>query len=149
GLPHVVAHDWVLGRYFDSVVIALKRGRYLEPSDQATAEPVVVINETMARRFWPGQDPVGQRIAWGSASANSRWLRIVGIVADIKQGPLSSETVPQTYQPWLQVSDRMIADNVVAILRSMRVIVRTATEPESLVSSVRAQIRELDPALPL
>jgi len=109
----------------------------------------VVINDTMARRFWPGEDPVGQRICWGPVNANSRWMRIVGIVADVKQGPLNSETEPQTYQPWLQVSDGVIAENVVGIFRSLRLIVRTEREPESLVAAVRTQVRELDPALPV
>jgi putative ABC transport system permease protein len=149
GVPHVIANDWVLGRYFDAVGIPLKRGRYLQPGDRTSTEPVVVINETMARTFWPGQDPVGQRITWGPANANARWMRIVGIVANIKQGPLNSETISQTYQPWEQVPDGMIADNVVGALRSLNLVVRTATEPESLIVAIRTQIRELDPALPI
>ena len=50
--PHTVAHDWVVGRYFEALGIGLKRGRYLSPSDTQSAERVVVINETMARMFW-------------------------------------------------------------------------------------------------
>jgi predicted permease len=148
-LPHTVAHDWVIGRYFDAMGIPLARGRYLQDQDSAAAEPVVVINQTMARRFWPGQDPVGQRIAWGGARTHGRWMRIVGIVADVKQGPLNTDTFPQTYQPWLQVNDAMIADNAVGALRSLKIILRTTTEPESLAGALQAQIRSIDPSLPV
>jgi putative ABC transport system permease protein len=148
-IPHVIANDWVFGRYFEASGVPLKRGRYLGPDDNASAEPVVVINETMARRFWPGQDPVGQRMTWGRANPNARWLRIVGIVGDVKQGPLNSETVPQSYQPWIQLPDAWIAENVTGINRSLKVIVRTQAEPTSLANAIRAQIRELDPSLPV
>jgi putative ABC transport system permease protein len=148
-VPHVVAHDWTLGRYFEAMDIPLKRGRYLGPQDSPTSEPVVVINETMARRFWPGLDPVGQRIAWGGSRNNARWMRVVGIVADVKQGPLHTETFQQTYQPWVQVSDMMIADNIIGALRSLKVSVRTSGDPVSLAGAIRAQIREIDPSLPV
>src|SRR6185436_14081094 len=148
-IPHIVAHDWVLGRYFEAMGVPLRRGRYLQPEDQATSEPVVVINETLARKFWPGLDPVGQRIAWGGPSQHGPWMRIVGIVADVKQGPLNTETFQQTYQPWPQVSDQLIAENVIGVFRSLKLIVRTATEPSSLAAAIREQIREIDPSLPV
>jgi putative ABC transport system permease protein len=148
-LPHTVAHDWVLGQYFEAFDIPLRRGRYLSPADHATSEPVVVINETMARQFWADQDPIGQRVAWGGRNNHGRWIRIVGVVADVKQGPLAVATVPQTFQPWLQVDDSMLAENVLGIFRGMRIAMRTATEPTALASAVRGQIRALDPSLPI
>jgi predicted permease len=148
-LPHVVAHDWTVGRYFEALGIPLKRGRYLGDQDTPASEPVVVINETMAQRFWPGLDPVGQRIAWGGLRDRARWLRIVGIVADVKQGPLNTETFPQTYQPWTQIPDMVMADNIVGALRSLKVIARTSGDPISLAAAIRAQIREIDASLPV
>ena len=144
-----VAHDWVLGSYFESLGIPLKRGRYLGSQDTATSEPVVVINETMARTFWGDSDPVGQRVAWGNPSTHGRWMRIVGVVADVKQGPLNSETVPQTFQPWLQVDDAMLGENIVGALRSMKLSVRTSVDPGSLASPVHTRIRAIDPSLPV
>ncbi len=144
-----VAHDWVLGSYFESLGIPLKRGRYLGAEDTSTSEPVIVINETMARMFWRDGDPVGQRLAWGNPSGHGRWMRIVGVVADVKQGPLNSETVPQTFQPWLQVEDGLLAENIVGALRSMKLSVRTLADPASLASPVQAQIRVMDPSLPV
>ena len=148
-LPHSVAHDWVAGSYFETLGVALKRGRYLTAQDHQTAERVVVINETMARTFWRDRDPVGANIAWGNAQSHAPWMRIVGVVADIKQGPLNSETVPQTFQPWVQVSDGMLANNVVGQLRSMKISVRTATQPLALAATVQGEIRKLDPSLPV
>lgn len=148
-LSHAVAHDWVLGQYFETLGIVLKRGRFLSSEDHASSEPVVAINETMARRFWPDRDPVGQRLAWGLPADHGPWMRVVGVVADVKQGALNTEIGPQTYTPWLQVADGMLAENVLGIFRGMKVSVRTAVTPLAVTSSIRDQIRALDPALPV
>ena len=148
-LSHAVAHDWVVGQYFETLGIELKRGRYLSDQDHATSEPVVVINDTLARQFWPDQDPVGRRLAWGNAASHAPWMRVVGVVTDVKQGTLNSETTPQTYTPWLQVSDGMLGENVLGIFRGMKITVRAAVKPEALISSIREQVRALDPALPV
>jgi len=148
-LPHSVAPEYVAGRYFEAIGIPLKRGRYLGAEDAGTSEPMAVINETMARRFWGTSDPIGQRIAWGNDAAHLPWMRIVGVVGDVKQGALNTETVPQIYTPWAQVPDAMIADNVVGIMRSLRVALRGEVEPTALADTVRARIRAIDPALPV
>ena len=148
-LPHSVAHECVTGRYFEAVGIPLKRGRYFTASDAQQSEPVAIINETFARRFWGTADPVGQRIAWGNTASHGPWMRIVGVVGDVKQGALNTETVPHTYTPWLQVSDAMMADNIVAMMRSLRIAVRGEVEPGALARTVRARIRAIDPALPV
>jgi putative ABC transport system permease protein len=149
-LPHVVAHDWLVGTYFDAMGIGLRRGRYLSQQDSAQSEPVVVVNDTMARQFWPGLDPVGQRIAWGGARNHGRWMRIVGIVADVKQGPLGTATIAQTYQPWVQsVGDSMSADDVFGSLRSLQLLVRTNADPLATASAIQAHVRAIDPSLPV
>jgi putative ABC transport system permease protein len=148
-LSHSVAPEYVAGRYFEALGVPLKRGRYLGADDAVASEPVAVINETMARRFWGTSDPIGQRIAWGMEAAHGPWMRIVGVVGDVKQGPLNTEIVPQTYTPWMQLSDGMIADNVVGIMRSLRVVLRVEVEPTAVTDTVRAHIRAIDPALPV
>jgi predicted permease len=140
-IPHVVAHDWVEGRYFEALGIPLRRGRYLDEQDVRDGERVVVINEAMARQFWPGEDPLGHRINQGA--------RIVGIVGDVKQGPLNSVVVPQTWSPWGQTGDRFIADNVVGSLRSLKLSIRTDVDPEAIAAAVRQEVSRLDPALPV
>jgi putative ABC transport system permease protein len=148
-LSHAVAPAYVVGRSFEAVGIPLKHGRYLGAEDAAASEPVAVINETMARTFWGTSDPIGQRIAWGLVADHGPWMRIVGVVGDVKQGALNTETVPQIYTPWVQVSDVMIADNVVGIMRSLRVALRAEVEPTALTDTVRARIRAIDAALPV
>ena len=61
-LPHVVAHEWTMGRYFEVMGVRLIRGRFLAPSDDGTSERVVVINETLARQFWGDRDPIDQHV---------------------------------------------------------------------------------------
>ena len=148
-VPRVIAHDWVLGRYADALGLTVLRGRFLGEEDTATSEPVVVINEAMAERFWPGEDPVGKRITFGPARPDSRWMRIVGIVADVNQGPLGTPAVAQTYTPWLQVSDAQLAESVLGIFRSLKIVVRTRQDPMSVASTLGDHVRAIDPALPI
>jgi putative ABC transport system permease protein len=149
-LAHVVANDWVIGRYFEALGIGLRRGRYLSDLDTAQSEPVVVINETLARQFWPGEDPIGLRVAWGGPREHGRWMRIVGIVGDVTQGSLGTPTVPQTYQPWVQhVPDTASGDAVFISLRSLQLIVRANGDPLAIAATVQSQVRAMDPSLPV
>jgi len=148
-LSHAVANEWVIGQYFDALGIPLKRGRVFTTQDDSGAEPVVVINETLARRFWSEDDPVGQRLAWGNRVQHGRWMRIIGVVGDVKQGPLDTETVPQVYTAWSQLDDRMLGDNVVGIFRSLRLVVKTPLEPTAMTSTILKQVRAVDAALPV
>ena len=95
-LPHVVAHDSVTGSYFEAMGIPLKAGRYLGPQDASQSERVVVVNETLLERFSQGQNSFGPAHRVGSQNNHGPWMRIVGIVADVKQGPLNTETFPRT-----------------------------------------------------
>jgi putative ABC transport system permease protein len=148
--PHVIAHDWVIGSYFQALGVGLKRGRFLSPRDTAASERVIVINETMAKQFWPGLDPVGQRMAWGGAADHGPWLRIVGVVGDVKQGPLGTATIAQSYQPWVQVvPDDVSADGMFGAMRSLTLIVRTNGDPLSTSAAIQGTVRAIDPSLPI
>src|SRR6185436_14548386 len=147
-LPHSCANESVIGQYFDALGIPLKRGRVFTPQDDSRAEPVVVINEAMARRFW-GEDPVGQRVAWGNNTQHGPWMRIIGVVGDVKQGALDTETLPELYSPWLQIDDRMLGENVIGIFRSMRLVVKTQLDPSAMASTIHREVRAIDPALPV
>ena len=148
-LPHAVAPQWVIGDYFEVLGIPLKRGRVFTRQDAANSELVVVINETMARLFWGDSDPVGQRMAWGGPTNHLPWMRVVGVVGDVKQSSLDVATVPQTYVPWLQVSDGRLAENVAGQMRSLKIAIKTDIDAEAVASSVRQQVRSLDPSLPV
>ncbi len=147
GLPMVVSHVNVFGGYFEALGIRLSRGRFLKRQD-GMREPVVVINETMARRYWPGRDPVGRRMKWGTRQSERPWMTIVGVVEDVKQG-LHERPMPQVFEPYLQVPDAWLEDRSIAAMRSMTLVVRAAGDPTSLVSAVRNEVRALDPALPV
>ena len=148
-LPHTVANDWVMGRYFEALGVRIVRGRPVGPADTATSEPVVVINETMAARYWPGEDPVGRRIAWGNARTHGPWMRVVGVVGDLKQSGLAAQTEPQTWQPWTQLDDSLLASSVLGFFRGIKLMVRTEVAPLSVVGAIREEVRRLDPALPV
>jgi predicted permease len=148
-VSHAVANEWVIGQYFDALGIPLKRGRVFTAQDDSGAEPAVLINETLARRFWSDDDPVGQRLAWGNPVQHGRWMRIVGVVGDVKQGPLDTEIVPQVYTAWPQLDDRMLGENVMGIYRSLRLVVKTQLEPSAMASTIHQEVRAIDPALPV
>jgi putative ABC transport system permease protein len=76
-------------------------------------------------------------------------MRIVGIVADVKQGPLGTPVVPQTYTAWLQASNGLVADNVVGVLRALKVIVRTDGDPLAVAGAIQAKVRAIDASLPI
>jgi predicted permease len=149
GAPPNVAAVWVLGNYLEALGVPLKQGRFFTARDRNRSEPVVIISETMARRFWPGQNPIGQRIKWGIPESYSPWTTIIGVVADVKQGPLNTEAVPQTYEPYLQLGDGSVEENVGGIYRSLNLVVRAQGDPALLVSAIRRDVRGLDPSLPL
>jgi putative ABC transport system permease protein len=91
---------------------------------------------------------VGQRLAWGNNVQHGRWMRIIGVVGDVKQGPLDTETVPEVYTAWPQLDDRMLGENVLGIYRSLRLVVKTQLEPSAMASTIHQDVRAIDPALP-
>jgi predicted permease len=147
--PRAVANDWVTGQYFEALGARVMRGRALGPSDTESSEPVVVINETLAKLYFPGEDPVNRRLKWGGANSHAPWMRIVGIIGDVKQAGLARATEVQTWQPWSQVPAEMVANNPTGIFRSLKLMVRASVPPTSLVAGIRQEVGRLDPALPL
>ena len=148
-LPKQVAIDWVTAEYFDVIGSRIVSGRAISDADTQTSEPVVLVNETLARRFWPGQDPVGQRIAWGLPANHGPWLRIIGVVADIKLAGLAAPIEPATWQPWTQVPDAVVGNSIVGIYRNMRLMARSDLGMDAVVSAIRREVRALDPSLPV
>jgi putative ABC transport system permease protein len=125
-------------RYFQSLRISLLAGRLLGEQDGAEAPGVVLASESLARRFWPGEDAVGRRLKQGGPDAPNPWLTVVGVVADVRQYWFDPEPRPTLYLPSPQ-----------APRRNMNVLLRTAGDPEGLAAHVRDRIRALDPAQPV
>jgi putative ABC transport system permease protein len=147
--PIAIANDWVMGNYFEALGVRIVRGRALSDADTLASEPVVVVNETLATYYWPGEDPVGRRVAWGNQRNHGPWMRVVGVVGDIKQAGLAAPTEPGTWQPWLQMPDQALGSTIIGVFRGMKLMVRAQVPPASLVPGIRQEVRALDPALPV
>jgi putative ABC transport system permease protein len=135
-------HSAVMGNYLQALNIPLKRGRYFTEQDNADAPSVVILSESMARRFWPGEDPIGKRLKWGTAQSNNPWLTIVGVVGDVKQGAIDAKTMPHSYQPMSQLGD------AISFLGS-QLVVRADMDPTSISSALRSTLQSIDPNVPL
>src|SRR5262245_1793856 len=111
----------------------LTRGRYFDERDGREAPPVVIINETMARRFWPNEDPIGHRIKYGNLSSDDPWKTIVGVVADARRTGFDLQVRCETFLPHAQSPSG-----------AMTLAIRAESRPEGLVSAVRQAAREID-----
>ena len=130
--------------YFEVFKIPVTRGRTFNDRDTSTSTPVVVINEAMARQYWPKSDPLSDRLVIGKGVmrefATEGERQIVGVVADIKNAGLDSEPQPQMWIPQAQVPDAANALNV--SLTPISWIVRTAVPPQGLSSTIQEQLRQ-------
>jgi putative ABC transport system permease protein len=86
----LVNYEGTDASYFATLGLPILRGRGIDGRDRAGTEPVVVVNQAFARLFWPGKDPIGRRIKWGSSKSKSPWLTVVGLVADTRYRELTS-----------------------------------------------------------
>lgn len=134
--------------YFRTLGVPLRRGRDFTEADQYEAPLVVLINETMARRYFPNQDPVGQRIAMPDRNNltqpespwytnHSPWWEIVGVVADMKSLSPNPEPLPHTYVPYWQWP-----------MQGPTLVVRATGDPAALTTTIRSAVREVIPSLP-
>jgi putative ABC transport system permease protein len=124
--------------YFAALGIPLVRGRYFDRTDGEKTPGVVIINNAMARRFWPGEDPVGKRMKAGFDG--SQWCTIVGIVGDVKHTGLDAETNAEMYYQYLQVPPELMG----FVEGTMTLVLRTQAEPNSMVAAVRGEVQKLD-----
>ena len=130
--------DSITPDYFQVLEIPLREGRFFDQRDSAGAPRALIINETMARMFWPGESPIGRRMKYGPLSSRGEWMTIVGVVADTRRTGYEAAVRPETYMPQAQSPDVGLA-----------LLVRTASDPMALVPSLRAVLREIDPLIPL
>jgi putative ABC transport system permease protein len=135
----------VNSEYLQAIGATLVHGRSFTPQDNAAGEPVAVVTESIARRYWAGQDPIGRRVMWGSPKAPRPWLTVVGVVGDVKLDALDRPGGPQIYVPADQVE--YSTGNTVDQLRSMYVVVRGRGSADSLSAGLRQAVQGLDPQL--
>jgi putative ABC transport system permease protein len=127
---------WVMPGYFQAMGIPILRGRGVETTDAGNAPPVLVINETMAREFFPGEDPIGQTLIIDFDEETH--LEVVGVVGDVRFSGPTQESFQAMYHSYLQEP-----------VTRMALAVRFAGEAPQLVPALKAAVRELDPTLPV
>ncbi len=132
---HVASPD-----YFRALGIPLVRGRFFTPGDNMKAVPAVIINECMARRYWPNEDAVGKRMTFEDTPKEKDWMKVVGIVGDVKDKPDSKVAENSMY--WAIPQTPVSIDD-------MSVVVRGNSDPALLVNAVRQAVRQVDPSLAL
>jgi putative ABC transport system permease protein len=127
---------WVMPDYFRLMGIPLLKGRLMTEQDAVESQQVIVINQAMARRYWPDEDPVGKRMTLPFRGDSQR--EIIGVVDDVKHTRLDVEGTPEMYIPYLQ-----------SPISSMTLVVRTSSDPLGLVAAVRSEVSRLDKEQPV
>ena len=136
---------------FKALGIRVLRGRVFTESDNAGSQLVAIVNRKMAKRYWPGQDPIGKRLRRGMPETSTPWMTVVGEVDDVKLGSRDAETMPQVYQP---VTQTVASEGILASAGELSaadgwIVLRTRMAPELMEDSLRATVRKIDPQLPL
>jgi len=133
--------------YFEALGIPLRRGRLLRDDDSEPATGAVLITDAAVRKTIQGRDPIGVRVAHGFAGVKDErpWSQVVGVVGDVRGSSLEDVPMGAVYYPMVNVS----GVNMEWLARRMSYAVRMRTEPMAVLPSIRAFVRELDPALPL
>jgi predicted permease len=132
---------WASPGYFQTMGIALLRGRDFNDTDVEGALPVAIVDESFARRFYPNEDPIGKRIKRGGSRSTSPWKTIVGVVRPVRNQRLDIASLPQAYFPVFQEADAM--HNLSFAVRA------SGGEPLGLAQSVRAAVLEVDRNQPI
>ncbi len=138
GLPNDANDRVVSPGYFEAMRIPIRKGRFFDEHDGSQAAPAVIINETMARKFWQNQDALGRRMRYHHDGA---WFQIVGIVGDVRQMGLNEPPRQEMYFPYWQAEKNWMVPRDLAI--------RTAADPMALVASVKRTIASIDHDQPI
>ena len=129
------------GPYFQALGIPLLRGRYLNATDQSVSRPVCVVNEELARRYWPGADPIGKTLKMGGPDSTAPPITIAGVVRDARVSRVEDPPQPHVYQVVIQQEARA--------MRANSVVLRAQGDPAALASAVRSTVASLDRSLPV
>ena len=143
GMAYDANHRQVSANYLQTMNIPLRQGRYFDARDNAQAIPVAIVNETMGRQYWPGENALGRRFKLGDPDdKDAPWIQIVGVVGDIRQMGLDEPVKAEMYFPYEQIKDQ-------SWYTPRDLVIRTSSETSSLVGAVRQVIREVDPDQPV
>jgi predicted permease len=127
--------------YLETMGAKLVEGRFLDARDQADSLAVVVVNETLARQYWPRESAIGHRIDTGTGDGSPKWMTIVGVVRDIRERGLDLESKGAVYVPYNQTS--------IAFFMPSEIAIRTSREPLSVSSELQRAVWSVDPEQPV
>jgi predicted permease len=130
--------DEVSADFFKAIGTPLLRGRFFSSGDGPDAPPVAIINDAMARRSWPGRDPVGRRFKLGPRDSDRPWYTIVGVVSDMRRQGLEREPFPQMFESLAQNPPR-----------SVDLFIRTSSDPPAMAGALRAAVRRVEKDAPI
>ncbi|HEV1288272.1 MAG TPA: ABC transporter permease [Bryobacteraceae bacterium] len=128
---HVATPD-----YFRALGIPLAAGRFFDGREDKDGPYVIIINETMANRYWRGENAIGKRISFRSRPREKDWMQIIGIVRDVKDEPNSTSNHPAFWMPHSQQTER-----------NLFIVMRSSSDPATLANQFRLAVRQLDPEL--
>lgn len=134
--PPEIEYRGATPNYFSTMGIPLRKGRLFDDHDGAN--PVVVIDEVAAARFWPGQDPLDQRIKLGPSSERLPWITIVGVVGSVRHSGLAVDPQPHVYRPYAQ-----------SPLYSPILVIRTASDPSPMINTITSRVRSTNQEIPV
>jgi predicted permease len=140
----ITAVRMVTPGYFSTLRIRLRAGRDFSVTDDASAPNVAIINETLAKRFWPGENAIGKRIE-GMDPSHRHFMEVVGVIADPRNISLDQQPTPEYYVPFEQMPPALWGGTQA----SMVVVARTAPDPATMDRAVRRAVDAVDPSLPI
>jgi putative ABC transport system permease protein len=142
GMAYDANHREVTADYLRTMNIQLRQGRYFTDHDNENSMHVAIVNETMARQYWPGQNAVGGRFKLGDPNDDTPWIQIIGVVADVRQMGLDEPVKAEMYFPYQQVPQY-------DFYMPRDLAIRTSGDTSNLVGSVRQIVHEVDPDQPI
>jgi predicted permease len=142
GVSYDAIHRQVSANYLQTMSIPLRQGRYFTAQDNEQAMPVAIVNETMAREYWPNGDAVGRRFKLGDPREDTPWYTIVGIAGDVRQMGIDVAVKGEMYLPYAQVPDY-------DFYAPRDLVLRTDGDPMSVAGAVREAVRAADPDQPI
>jgi putative ABC transport system permease protein len=138
-VPQFANHQAVSPDYFRVMGIALQQGRIFSAQDKDGSQPVVMVTEMLVRGFWPGERPIGKHLVLGAPRPGIPWQMVVGVVADVRSGGATAETLPEIYTPMTQTPSAAMA----------LVLDTKVNDPPRVANDLRDAVRAIDRGIPL
>jgi putative ABC transport system permease protein len=130
--------------YFRTMNISILSGRDFTSGDTLHTQPIAIVNESLARRYWPNGTPIGAHIKLDDTDQEPREVEIIGVVGDVRHLGLHADLTPEAYVPISQIP----VENVPFLTNNMNWVIRTSAEPLTLAGVVRREVQSVNPAIP-